>query len=227
MRALVLLGGEVCSPEAVRTVSRTCGLVVAADGGARHLETLDLRADRLVGDFDSIDPDLLERLQRTGIPVERHPTDKDWTDSEIALSRAVAEGADEIVVVGALGSRPDHGLANQMLAARFAAEGVRVFLYDGCTLMAPLCGGTTCASLTGPQLASFLGQEGRGLAVSLVPLSPLVEGVCTHGLRFPLHGALLSAGSTLGVSNEPTGRLSDIRVECSSGWLMVLATPAV
>jgi thiamine pyrophosphokinase len=227
MRALVLLGGDVSDPVAIQTVARTCGLVIAADGGARRLEALGVRADRLVGDFDSIDPALLEHLRQTGVPVERHPTDKDWTDSEIALSRAIAEGADEIVVVGALGSRPDHGLANQLLAARFAAEGVRIYLFDGNTLMTPLCGGSSNETLTGLQLAAFLGQEGRGLAISLVPLSPLVEGVRTQGLRFPLDGARLSAGSTLGVSNEPTGSLLDVRVECSSGWLMVLATPAV
>jgi thiamine pyrophosphokinase len=227
MRTLVLLGGDVCNPEAVQRVARTCAHVVAADGGARHLETLGLNADRLVGDFDSIEPELLDRLQQTGIPVERHPTDKDWTDSEIALSRAVADGADEIVVVGALGSRPDHGLANQMLSARFAADGTRVFLFDGCTLMVPLCGGTSCSVVTGRQLTGFLDEAGRELVVSLVPLSPVVEGVRTHGLRYPLDGSRLLCGSTLGVSNEPSGRLQDVRVECASGWLMVLATPAV
>ena len=227
MRALVLLGGGVADYGAVQAVARSCSLIVAADGGARHLDPLGLVPDRLVGDFDSIGDELLERLHSSGIPTERHPADKDMTDSEIAFRNVEAQGADEVLVVGALGSRPDHGLANQLLSARCAARGVRYWLFDGRTLMTPLCGGTVCSSLSGRQVEEFLGAESAKLAISLIPLSPEAKGVHTRGLRFPLDGATLATGSTLGVSNQLDGSLSDLFVGCTEGSLLFVATPAV
>ncbi len=226
MRALVLLGGGLADTGALAAAARGCDFVVAADGGARHLAALGRTADLLVGDFDSIDGNLLEKMRNEGVPTERHPTDKDRTDSELAIGRAREEGADEILVAGALGTRPDHGLANQLLVARIAADGVKVRLFDGRTLQVPLCGGTEADGLCGAEIRSYYGGTTPGLAISLVPLSATVEGVDARGLRYPLESAALEFGSTLGVSNRPAGPLEDVLLHVGKGTLLVLVTPA-
>ena len=59
--------------------------VIAADGGAAALDGLGRRPDRLVGDLDSADAALVERLEAAGVVVDRHPTDKDASDTELAV----------------------------------------------------------------------------------------------------------------------------------------------
>ena len=94
------------------------GLVVAADGGARHAPGLGVAIDLWVGDGDSIDPADLAALADAGVEIERAPTDKDETDTELAIRRALERGADGITVLGATGGpRIDHELANIALLA--------------------------------------------------------------------------------------------------------------
>jgi thiamine pyrophosphokinase len=94
-------------------------LVVAADSGLAHAEALGLPVDLVVGDMDSVDPDALRRAQQLGVAVERHLTDKDKTDLELALDVAMVKGGAgaEIVVVTSVAGRLDHGLANLLLLA--------------------------------------------------------------------------------------------------------------
>ena len=90
-------------------------IVVAADSGLHLAETLGLHVDRIVGDLDSADPDLVEAAVARGAVIERHPAEKDATDLELALDAAVREGAQRVVVVGGGGGRLDHFLANVLL----------------------------------------------------------------------------------------------------------------
>src|SRR5688500_13354490 len=109
-------------------------LVMAADGGAASLDRLGRRPDRLVGDLDSADPELVERLGATGTRVERHPVDKDSSDTELALDAALAEGAERIDLVGATaGDRLDHELANLLLLADPAFGSVELQVVVGAT----------------------------------------------------------------------------------------------
>src|SRR5688572_12733305 len=88
-------------------------LVIAADGGAESLDAFRRRPDVLVGDMDSVGAALIERLEAAGTEVERHPADKERSDTELALETAVTRGATEIVLLGAIGgNRLDHELAN-------------------------------------------------------------------------------------------------------------------
>ena len=116
MLIAVVASGDLAADD-VRWLDRA-ELVIAADGGAATLERIGRRPDRLVGDLDSVDASLVARLTDAGVPIDRHPTDKDATDTELALQDAVTGGATEIVLLGALGGdRLDHELANLLLLA--------------------------------------------------------------------------------------------------------------
>ena len=81
-------------------------LVIAADGGLRHLEDQGLRPDLIVGDFDS-----LGRAPQ-GDNVLRHPVEKDDTDMLLAVRMGLDRGYGTFVLYGGLGGRLDHTLAN-------------------------------------------------------------------------------------------------------------------
>lgn len=197
------------------------GLVVAADGGARHAAPFGVRLDRWVGDGDSIDPAELARLAAAGVAIEHAATDKDESDTELALLAAIRAGADAVVILGGLGGvRVDHALANVGLLRHPELAGRSACLYDE---MASRISLISAPDPAGGAVARELGGR-EGDLVSLLPWGPAAEGVRTEGLRFPLHGEALPGGPARGLSNVRSAAVARITVE--SGWLLVIETPA-
>lgn len=196
------------------------GLVIAADGGARLAAPLGLVVDCWVGDGDSVDPATLERLRAAGVTIEQVATDKDESDTELAIDRALRAGATDVTVIGALGgARLDHALANIGLLALAALDGVPARLLDPAARV-------SLVRAPGPGGASVVAElRGRpGDLVSLLALGEDVRGVTTEGLRYPLRDEPLPAGPARGLSNV---RLSDVaRVTVRWGRLLVVESPA-
>lgn len=196
------------------------GLVIAADGGARHAATLGVRIDLWVGDGDSIEPGDLDALVAAGVPVETAPHDKDESDTELAIRAALRLGAGGIVVVGALGGpRIDHALANiGLLAMPELADRPATILAAGSRIgliRAPGPDGSAARRLL----------PGRvGDRVSLLPLGDGVDGVTTSGLVFPLRDEPLPAGLARGLSN--VREAADASVVVRRGLLLVVESPA-
>jgi thiamine pyrophosphokinase len=212
VQALIVAGGDTDPVDAQRLVG--ADLVIAADGGAVFLETVGRRPDVLVGDLDSIDAALVERLAAAGVAVERHPAAKDATDAELAIDRAVEAGARRITVIGAFaGKRLDHELANLLLLTdRAWAEAT-----DDLRMVR---GGTTVRALHGPGRLAI--EADVGATVSLLPLGGDATGVLTTGLRFPLDGEPLRLGRSRGLSNEVVDAPASVALE--AGVLLVVET---
>jgi thiamine pyrophosphokinase len=198
-------------------------LVIAADGGARHARDLGLALDRWVGDGDSIDPAALKALAASGVPIELVEAEKDASDTELALLAAVAAGADEITILGALGGpRTDHALVNVALLGLGALDGRQTRLFDEraarITLVKASASGLDSASVA----AELAGRVGD--LVTLVPIGGDAVGVATRGLRYPLAGETLNAGTSRGLSNVRTSQVATVSL--SRGRLLVIETPA-
>lgn len=222
-RALILADGDV--PTRARLDATWPGwdagieFVVAADGGARHAAGLAVTLDRWVGDGDSLDATALADLEAAGIPMERARPDKDETDTELAIRAALAQGADDIVLLGALGgTRIDHALANIGLLALPGLVGVSVVILDATariTLLEADAGGDATE-------ATLVGRIGD--IVSLLPQGAAVTGITTTGLVYPLADEPLPAGTPRGLSNVIAAPGATVRIR--AGRLLIVETPA-
>jgi thiamine pyrophosphokinase len=163
--------------------------------------------------MDSLSETARTTLEASGCRFLTHPRAKDETDLELALEYAVKEGAQEIVILGAVGGRLDHTLANVFLLATPLSQGISVRFVDGDQ--------EVMLARSGESL-SIHGQPGD--LVSLLPLSGNVQGVTTTGLAWPLRHGSLRLGYTRGVSNEMTGSRSSVAV--TDGLLLVVHGPA-
>jgi thiamine pyrophosphokinase len=224
MHALILADGDAPSR---RDLDRTwpgwddgIGLVVAADGGARHAGPLGLSIDVWVGDGDSVDPGLLAELAARGVPLERSRPDKDQSDTELAVLAALRRDVDGVVVIGALGgARIDHSLANIGLLALPALEERPAVLLDAWSRISLIRAPGDDGRPTERRL------DGRpGDIVSLLPLGPGVAGVTTSGLAYPLVDEPLPEGPARGLSNVRAG--SEASVTLRTGLLLVVESPA-
>lgn len=197
---VVFAGGD--PPPASVLVSVPDGAyVIAADSGFDHAHRLGVEIDLLVGDLDSISPEGLELASK----IEKHPTDKDSTDLAIALDAALKRKPSRVIVVGGAGGRIDHFLANAALLASPQYATLKLTWLPGHAVIHVV---RDRIALTGSP----------GDLVSLLPYGGPARGVTTTGLRWPLHEAVLTPGTSLGVSNE----LVDVKatVELTEGVLL-------
>lgn len=219
MKALIVADGDVSAAALAAALGAPDEdqpvLVVAADGGALKAEKLGLPPAVVVGDLDSLAPAVVERLRRDGVEIQAHPPAKDRSDTELAVLEAIRRGADQLIIVGALGGRRiDHGLANVLLLTLPELAGRDVVLLDG----------QTALRVIGVDGAGHVTLGGRpGDIVSLLPLSPTVQGVTTDGLRYPLADEPLEQGSSRGLSNVMLGARADVATR--SGRLAIIHAP--
>ena len=204
MRAVIIANGEADDFDFLRKSLSPRDVLICCDGGARHAEALGVLPDHVVGDMDSIAPELLDTYAKSGVNRATWPVDKDFTDLELAVSFAFGLGADTVDILAALGGRPDHAMANICVLSQ--APGAVRILEPGCTV---------CAA--GPDRELVI--TGRaGDTVSILPLGE-ARGVGTEGLMYPLRGETLRAGYARGVSNRMLAGAA--RVAVREGILIV------
>lgn len=203
MKAVVVAHGEVDESDAA--LARAADLVIAADGGSAHLARWGVTPHVVIGDLDSL-PSAAPAAAR----VERWPREKDKSDTELAVERAVASDADDVVVLGALGGpRADHAIANVLLLALDRPSFARVRLVRG-----PL----SMRVVRGPASVDLAGAPGD--LVTLLAVRGDALGVETGGLRYPLNAETLKLGSSRGISNEIAE--AGAKVSLRSGSLLVI-----
>jgi thiamine pyrophosphokinase len=175
---------------------------IACDGGLRHFNAVGITPDILIGDMDSV-PHLNDN-----IPILRYPREKDQTDLELALAHAferIKNTPDPAVtVLGALGGRVDHMLANIFLLH----HDIPTKMKDETTVIQFVR--SVCA----------LNRADGGM-VSLIPVNT-ASGITTSGLIYPLKNETLVFGETRGISNVLTGETATVTL--SAGSLLVVQT---
>lgn len=191
MNALIIGNGNFESGDTFIETVKLSDLIVCADGGARHLYSLGIKPDVLVGDFDSIPRDILEEYKKSGVEIIKYPVRKDMTDVDLAVECAVSRGAGRIFIAGAFGTRIDHTLSNLHLLHRILDSGLEAALIDE----------NNTVYLIKDKI-KIKRKENHKL--SLIPATPIVEGIYTGGLAYPLADASMSMGTTIGISNEFT-----------------------
>lgn len=144
--------------------------VIAVDGGLCHCHAMKIKPDLIVGDCDSIPLELLKEY--AGIPVQKHPCDKDATDTELAIQQADSQDTKRITLFGALGNRTDHSLGNLHLLRRYPNK---VFIETENEIIFAIEGKVAIECKPGQTIA-------------FLPLGP-VSGITSQGLKWELVNA--------------------------------------
>ena len=206
-RILIFANGELPDLEKARALLRPDDFILCADGGTRHALTLNLTPNLVIGDMDSIDSAEWKKLEEKNIPIELFPRDKNETDLELALNKAIEMDSREIIIVAALGGRTDHALANIALVSDLRLSTFNLQLDDG-TEHLQFCRAQ----------AEVRGRSGD--IVSLIPWGGPVHGVQTENLKWKLNHETLHPEKSRGVSNEMTSTTASIKIE--SGLLLII-----
>jgi len=204
---LIIAGGELHQPEFYQKRLTGVEYVIAADGGARHAKDLGLIPNLVLGDFDTLTPQELKDWEEQGVITGRFPDEKDFTETHLAVLRAVELGYTDLVIIAALGGRLDHALANIMLLALPQTKEHNLLILDEHQEI----------RLIRDQLI-IEGEPGQ--TISLLPLSDKVSGIMTQGLQFQVPQNTFLMGIPNGISNVMTARQATIKIE--AGLLLAI-----
>ena len=175
--------------------------VIAADGGLRHTQSLNITPNAVLGDFDSLG------FFPEGANV--FPVEKDETDAMLAVRLGLRRGCDEFLLYGSLdGPRLDHTVANFQTLQYLADHGAVGYLIGNTTMVTVVKNGkiTFPAGCSGTVSVFCMGQD--------------AEGVTETGLFYGIEDGVFTSGFPLGVSNHFTGKKAEISVK--NGSLLVL-----
>ena len=211
METLIIAGGEIN----IKILEKYCVNVskqniIAVDRGLEALYQLQMIPNHVVGDFDSVSPEILTFYKnQSPIIFHKFNAEKDNTDTDIALKLAIQLKSSKITILGALGKRMDHALANihilkdaleANIPCQIIDEHNRIYLIN--------------------KEMTLEKDKVYGKYVSLIPLTSTVEGLTLTGFKYPLDNYNLPIGTSLGVSNEI---LEDIaKIKMKKGILLVI-----
>jgi len=206
MKTAIICNGNITDYEYGIEIIKKTDYVICADGGTRHAYKMGVIPDMIIGDFDSSDNEYTQYFLKKGVKVEKHPIEKDKTDSHICVLKAM-ELSKEIVLLGATGSRIDHSLANISLLKLGIEKGVKIYIADK----------KNEVYLVNNEI-SIKGRSGEFF--SLFPLSEKVEGISICGAKYTLENAAIEMGDTLGISNEFKDDV--VKIKIKKGYLLVI-----
>ena len=199
-RAVVFVNGVVENYGWIEPFLKPNDILIAVDGGYRHMKALNLIPHLLIGDLDSVDEQDVKRLSALGVEIHKYPQEKDETDLEIVFLTARERGYSTLRVIGAFGGRMDHWLANLFALTHPAYAQMDICYEDD------------------QETAFIIRSEGvvngnPGDLLSLIPMGGAVTGVRTEGLKYPLRDETLYAHLSRGVSNEFLGGQARVTIE--------------
>ncbi len=205
--AIIFFNGDLSNLSQAKNYINKTDYIICADGGTRHALELNLKPNVIIGDFDSLSPELQKNLSGGDIEWVRYNTEKDQTDSELAIEFAIEKGFKTIILFGVFGTRLDHLLTNILSLERFNKQGIDITIIEG----------TKEIKMINKNL-KLLGKIGD--LVSLIPIKKDAKKITTKGLKYKLVNEDLLFGYSRGISNVFTN--TTVEISLTEGSLLVI-----
>ncbi len=199
-RCVVVLGGEISDYSAIRSELREDDYFIFCDSGLSHEASLGVKADLALGDFDSHPvPEGTETLV--------FPPKKDDTDAYLGIKEGIRRGFTDFLILGALGRRIDHELANIYLLDWLDSHSVSAKIIDGTTRLSMV----SKSEVVIPSSVKYF---------SLLAVSGTTRAVTIKGAAYNLEAGTIEPSFQYGISNEVKG--DEARVSVGEGKLLLV-----
>jgi thiamine pyrophosphokinase len=213
-KAIIVANGVISDPRltykrVTELFDFTDCIVISADGGAENALKMNLVPDVVIGDMDSIKATVKENIREKSNKTRYISTSayKDKSDTQLAVEYALDLGIKKMIILGALGDRIDHTMANILLLTspflrdidiRILADASEIFIIRNSRTLNGDIGGT----------------------VTLISLSPYTYFIKTEGLKYELENEKLMFSPVRGISNVFTEKKAYIKIK--EGTLLII-----
>ena len=172
--------------------------IIASDRGLEILDKFDIKPNYIIGDFDSIDKKILNKYINTDIEIKELNPEKDYTDTHMAIKLAKELNSSQIAIVGAIGTRIDHTIANIHIIKEALDNDIECKIINERNEIKLI------------NKKTILEKDKKYKYISLIPLTTKVEGVTLKGFKYELFNETLEIGHSIGVSNEQVKEIAQI-----------------
>lgn len=211
---LIALNGEITSLSALKSQIERYSensdfeKIMGVDGGCQMLVSLNMTPDIVLGDFDSIGHLNRYKVLWPEAVIKTFPSEKDFTDAELAFETMLAFDLDRIMVLGAFGGRADHMLSVISLVGFHS----KFVLIDELNYI---------EKFEGPFEKRMKKHDHHNAYISLLPVQDRLSGITLTGFKYPLTDATIVMPQTIGISNEIESEIAVIQVEKGAGFLSI------
>lgn len=210
--ALIITGGNLNLKWAESILKRIqYDYVIAADSGLKYADELGVKPDAILGDYDSLEESVLEKYKDNN--VECYPREKDYTDTHLAINKAIDGGAKNITILGAIGTRMDHTMNNIGLLKMCLELNVKCVILDEHNKIQLLNDKS--------EIMTIKKDEQYGKFVTIIPMSEVVE-LTLEGFKYNLTNYQLKQGLSICQSNEI--KEDECSIKVSQGTAFILET---
>ena len=165
---LIIGNGEDYSATKIKDLIKTSDKIIAADGGLKILDKLNIIPDFIIGDADSCPAGLIQKYQH--IESITFNPEKDFTDSELAIKKAIELKAKKIYLSAVTGTYLDHSLANVYNLCKYRKPDLEISIITKNSKVFPIF-----------SEKQFFGIKDRRF--SLIPLTPVI-GLFMDGCKY-------------------------------------------
>lgn len=205
MIGLIISGGNKVEKELLNKYSKNA-YIVCADGGIKNFIDTEISPNIIVGDFDSIDEIGKDFILKKGLDKITYPNEKDFTDTEAAVEKIMQKDVDEIIILGATGTRIDHTLGNLSLLQKLYNK-IKTTLLDSNN------------EITYVEEGEFEFTKGEYKYISVISLSETLE-YSTKGFKYEVDHLEIKSSSSRGISNEILNESANLIVHRGRAYII-------
>lgn len=209
MKILIITGGKINKNFAKKYLkSNKYDIIIAVDKGLETIDYLKLQPQYVLGDFDSVNTKILEKYKKQNIKIIKLNPEKDLTDTHSAIDLALKLKSTEITILGAIGTRLDHTMANIHILKQALDKNIK----------AKIVNEKNEIELINKEI--IIKKDDNYKYVSIIPLTTNVTGITIEGMKYIINDYTLSIGDSLGVSNEQIDK--EAKISIKTGILVVI-----
>lgn len=211
---VIITGGNV-DYTLIKNIIKEDMIIIVADRGLIVADKLNIKPSVIVGDFDSVDNDILLKYKKGGkfysdkTIFHKFKSEKDLTDTHIAINYAIDQNPEKVLIFGATGTRLDHTIANINILNLFLEKNIKAQIIDNNNKIYLINRYTVIRK-----------DKLYGNYISLLPLTTNVLNVTLRGFKYNLTNRKLTIGDSIGISNEILQE--EAYIQLSDGILIVI-----
>jgi len=200
---ILILNGDLPSLKSIKQYCKASDYIICADGGANGIVNSDIVPNIILGDLDSIKPKNLNYFKKKGVEI-RKISEQDTTDFEKSLFYIIEHNLDNVIVFGAVSSRPDHTLNNFSIMKRYYKI-LNIKMID-----------KEFEIFYVKNTVSFKTEVGKTVSFMAMPTAKCIT---TKGLKYSLKNESLEFGIREGTLNKTSAKT--INISFKTGHLLL------